>query len=337
MPETARIADGPVPHIDVVWGLLREGRGVDVENKLLGYNLYLEPKGGMVALEVVFVGEGIKRELCREFSLQNDFEIFKDSYLNLFNARLGCYKKKIDMMNAAANSAPVRYALSELSKRGYVLEPKIPLLGYVGITLRYEISASKYGDFIGYLDYDPFINHYSGNHYFGLRGSGKSSVKGAEKTKHFRDFDEIAKNYKDASSQVLELENYGKYGDPRAYDIWAIVKKEDMEKRGRGDIYSCFEGNTTTMCLVYNEEKVLEGERDIGIDAVLFSDRLRELRQNRGIIDSAKSAHAAITRILDDPVRFQSLRDARAVTTIDALRQLVHLLFSEEEEEKSRS
>jgi len=166
--------------------------------------------------------------------------------------------------------------------------------------LRFKIRDKDF-NLIGYLDYSDTINVYSGNHYFSPRKDGESAEIGGEGSKHFRFFDKLMKRVsKDSGLKLVQTMNYGKFTDPRAYDIWSLVDKIPE---------SIFKGiKTINLCLVWGEE-AWNPER---------AARLKKLRER------ARDIHKRATEKLKHPLSLEVLKTDNLYLIFDEMRHLIH-------------
>lgn len=190
-----------------------------------------------------------------------------------------------------------------LSSR-YLLEIEFSPVGLPDV--RVKIYDKLY-NLLGYLDYGTYINLYGGNHYFGNREKGRSAEKGKEKDRLFQYLDSLAEEMaKKHKLELIETENYGKYGDPSAYDIWSLVPKGEFR-----DIYTGSKKGIINLCRAWNVESLQEPK-------IEFSKRA---------IERAKEIHKKATEFLEKKYSEPFLKDIGALVLWEEMRDLIHSVY----------
>jgi len=213
------------------------------------------------------------------------------------------YQVFIERLERQLKASPFPIVFQMLREE-YELRPQA--LDYRAISyIRYKVFSKDY-DWLGYLDFSPYINTYAGNHYFEIRNDGQSSKEGGEQSTKFKSFDFIMKQITNKEYRLVQTKNYGKYGDPSSYDIWTLVP---ITITGF-DIYRGYDIGLTSLCLVWDCKLP---------DRVEFDSKL---------VESAKQLHRRATLALEDPIKFSLLKEAKLVPLFDEMRTFIHYVYS---------
>lgn len=224
--KTEYLTEEFVPLGGVVLNSVENGREVHVHNEVTDYLAEASKEDGKLVLSLITPGgEPERKDLYRGGSAAEFLRAYEENFLE----KMDEYEDHLVSISGDVKNAPLAEAYEILSDKKYHMTCETPKKGHIP-KLRISIEHPSHG-LAGYLDCGNSINCYSGNHYFDFRSPGESSEEGMEDSPQFEDFYETAREIEGKTDRVLVCTlNYGKYGDPRAYDIFSLIHPTDYER-----------------------------------------------------------------------------------------------------------